>query len=69
MSRCRACNVVMTSAELKTNLYTGEPEDMCFKCCGISFSIMDDGDLPTSDQEAESIGRLSHIQTVDESNT
>jgi hypothetical protein len=55
----------MTSGELKTNLSTGEPEDMCFRCCGIAFSVMDDGELPESDQEAESIGKVVHVETVD----
>jgi hypothetical protein len=38
MSRCKACNDVMSDAELEnTNEHTGEPEDMCFECLAHSF--------------------------------
>ena len=37
MSRCKACNVVMTEAELKrTDYNTDKPLDLCYNCMSIS---------------------------------
>ena len=39
MSRCKACNVVMTEAELKrTDYNTDKPLDLCYNCMSISTS-------------------------------
>lgn len=39
MSRCKACDVVMTEAELKrTDYNTGKPLDLCYNCMSISTS-------------------------------
>lgn len=35
MSRCKACDAVLTDAELAmTNEHTGQPEDLCYPCLG-----------------------------------
>ena len=37
MSRCKACNVIMTEAELnRTDYNTGKPLDLCYNCMSIS---------------------------------
>ncbi len=39
MSRCKACNVIMTEAELKrTDYNTDKPLDLCYNCMSISTS-------------------------------
>lgn len=43
MSRCKSCDVVLTTDELKRyNDLTGEPEDLCTKCSKIVFLDVND---------------------------
>ena len=43
MSRCKSCNVVLSSIELsRFNEITGEPEDLCGSCGYIAFLDVND---------------------------
>lgn len=40
MSRCKACDTIMTEQELKrTDYNTDKPSDLCYNCMSISTSV------------------------------
>lgn len=43
MSRCKSCDVILDTVELKrTNEYTGLPEDLCSSCSKVVFLDVND---------------------------
>ena len=69
MSRCKACNEIMTDFELEqTNESSGQPEDLCLKCLGVaneSLVDMEDDtiiiDTITEDELDEIMGEFDYV--------
>lgn len=71
MSRCKACDEVMSDTELAmTNPQTGEPEDLCFGCLGSAMDAVleDEGDNDDSDITLEELDALIKV-ALDEDNS
>ena len=56
MSRCKACDAIMTEAELKrTDYNTDKPLDLCYNCMSISTNAalaFENGDLLDTEEES-----------------
>lgn len=68
MSRCKACDAVLTDGELAmTNNKTGEPEDLCFQCLGQAMDCVVEEEEDTDFTLAD-LDELIRQATCDEDN-
>ena len=61
MSRCKACDAIMTEAELKrTDYNTDKPLDLCYNCMSISTNaaLAFEGGGVTSEEENVDLSEL-----------
>lgn len=62
MSRCKACDAIMTESELKrTDYNTDKPLDLCYNCMSISTNAalaFENGGLWNEEEESLDLGSL-----------